>query len=92
MGERALRWPFARRETSLSDSVQDHLRRYFEAHEGELPGAGLHSRVIREVEKPLIELTLEATGGNQLKAARVLGINRNTLRKKIQELGVSLSS
>jgi two-component system nitrogen regulation response regulator GlnG len=44
------------------------------------------------VEKPLIEMTLEATEGNQLKAAYVLGINRNTLRKKITELGIKISN
>ena len=45
-------------------------------------------RVIREVERPLITLTLQATRGNQIKAAEVLGVNRNTLRKKIKELGI----
>ena len=44
--------------------------------------------VIAEVEKPLLEVVLKRTGGNQLRAARILGINRNTLRKKIRELDI----
>jgi len=51
----------------------------------------LHTRVLAMVEKPLFEAVLENTGGNQLKAADILGINRNTLRKKITDYGISLS-
>ena len=58
------------------------------AHERDLPASGLHGRVVREVERPLIELSLAATGGNQIKAAKMLGLNRNTLRKKIRELDI----
>src|SRR6202789_4033478 len=50
----------------------------------------LYDRVLEDVERPLIQLTLAATRGNQVRAAEVLGLNRNTLRKKIQELGVSM--
>jgi two-component system nitrogen regulation response regulator GlnG len=46
--------------------------------------------VLEEVERPLIQLTLAATGGNQVRAADILGLNRNTLRKKIQDLGVEM--
>ncbi len=53
-----------------------------------LPAEGLYDRVISEIEAPLIGLTLDATKGNQIKAAAILGINRNTLRKKIQTLGL----
>lgn len=53
-----------------------------------LPSAGLYDRVLAEVERPLISQALSATRGNQIKAAAVLGINRNTLRKKIQTLGI----
>jgi two-component system nitrogen regulation response regulator GlnG len=56
-----------------------------------LPAPGLFDRIMREVEKPLISLTLEATRGNQIRAAEVLGLNRNTLRKKIQDLGVDMA-
>ena len=55
-----------------------------------LPPSGLYDRVLKVVEKPLIERTLIATKGNQIKAAKVLGINRNTLRKKIRELDIRI--
>lgn len=74
----------------LSHSVEKHLKSYFEAHNRSLPAAGLYDRVLREVERPLIALTLEATNGNQIKAADVLGVNRNTLRKKIRELDIPI--
>ena len=74
----------------LSATIEGHLRQYFEAHSGELPATGLYDRVLREIERPLIALTLKATRSNQLKAARVLGINRNTLRKKIKALDISI--
>lgn len=72
----------------LSQSVEDQLETYFQAHDGRLPAAGLYDRIIREVERPLITLTLQATRGNQVKAADVLGLNRNTLRKKIRDLDI----
>ena len=78
-------------EDSLGQSVEKQLNHYFAAHEGSLPARGLYRRVMREVERPLIERTLEATGGNQLRAAAVLGLNRNTLRKKIRELDIALT-
>jgi two-component system nitrogen regulation response regulator GlnG len=53
-----------------------------------LPAPGLYDRVLAEVERPLIQQALTATKGNQIRAAAVLGINRNTLRKKIQTLGI----
>lgn len=75
---------------SLGNAVEQHLERYFRAHGGALPSAGLYDRVLREVEKPLIELCLSATGGNQIKAAELLGLNRNTLRKKIRTLDIQV--
>ena len=75
---------------SLGDSVERHLRDYFAAHKNELPASGLYDRVLREVERPLIELSLSATRGNQLKAAKLLGLNRNTLRKKIKDLDIEV--
>ena len=55
-----------------------------------LPGPGLHARLVRQVERPLISKVLVATRGNQLKAAALLGLNRNTLRKKIRELDIEV--
>ena len=75
-------------EKGLSKTVEQHLATYFSAHAGGLPAAGLYQRVLREVERPLITLTLQATKGNQIRAAEVLGLNRNTLRKKIRELNI----
>jgi len=74
----------------LGETIERLLRSYFDAHDDQLPAAGLYDRVVREVERPLIELTLAATQGNQIKAARLLGLNRNTLRKKIRELDVKV--
>jgi two-component system nitrogen regulation response regulator GlnG len=75
----------------LGGAAERHLRDYFAGHKGGLPPAGLYDRVLREVEKPLILLTLGATRGNQLKAAQLLGLNRNTLRKKIRELDLDVA-
>jgi two-component system nitrogen regulation response regulator GlnG len=75
----------------LSASVGKHLRRYFDLHGGVLPPPGLYARILREVEMPLIEIALEATGGNQAKCAELLGINRNTLRKKITDLDIRVT-
>ncbi|MEO9862621.1 helix-turn-helix domain-containing protein, partial [Yoonia sp.] len=75
----------------LSGSVAKHLRRYFDLHGGELPAPGLYNRILREVEGPLIEIALDATAGNQAKCADLLGINRNTLRKKITDLDIRVT-
>jgi two-component system nitrogen regulation response regulator GlnG len=75
----------------LSDSVARHLRRYFDLHGNVLPPPGLHGRILREVEKPLIDIALEVSGGNQAKCADLLGINRNTLRKKMNDLDISVT-
>ena len=73
---------------SIEVFLQNQLRSYFAAHGGELPAPGLYDRLLARLEKPLIIQTLRATGGNQIKAAEVLGLNRNTLRKKMRELNI----
>ena len=75
---------------SLSLSVEEHLKKFFKFHKGKLPSSGLYSRVINEVERPLISICLTATKGNQIKASKLLGLNRNTLRKKIKELKIKV--
>ena len=75
-------------EDTLSDAVDRHLQALFAVHGDRLPPDGIYDRVISEVERPLISLALGATHGNQLRAARLLGLNRNTLRKKIKDLDV----
>ncbi len=72
-------------DQSLSDLVTPYFRRYFQNHQPSLPAPGVYERIIGIVEKSLIDITLEATRGNQIRAAQILGINRNTLRKKIQD-------
>lgn len=75
---------------SLCKIVEIYLQEYFAAHHDQLPESGLYNRIMSEIERVLIQQTLNSVGGNQVKASGILGINRNTLRKKIQELGVEL--
>ena len=78
---------------STMDSLASGLDRYvvdlFRDFGDSLPSAGLYHRVLRDLEAPLIAATLSATRGNQLKAAEILGLNRNTLRKKIRDLDLA---
>ena len=76
---------------SLSAAVEQHLRRSFDLQGGGLPPAGLYERILHQVERPLLEIALDATGGNQAKCAALLGINRNTLRKKLTILGIEVT-
>ena len=75
----------------LSDSVEQHLQRYFDLHGDDLPPPGLYDRVLHEIERPLIQIALDACGGNQLRCAEMLGINRNTLRKKVNDLNIEVT-
>ena len=75
----------------LSASIARHLRRYFDLHGGNLPPPGLYDRILAEMEAPLIEIALDATAGNQARCADLLGINRNTLRKKITDLDIQVT-
>jgi len=77
-------------QETLSEAMERHLTKFFENHGDELPAPGIYDRILHEVERPLIELSLAATFGNQIKAADLLGINRNTLRKKIKELDIEV--
>ncbi len=77
-------------EDSLGGSVERHLSAYFSGFGEALPPPGLYHRILREVEYPLISAALAATRGNQIKAAELLGVNRNTLRKKIRDLDVQV--
>ncbi|MFT5639580.1 MAG: two-component system nitrogen regulation response regulator GlnG [Paracoccaceae bacterium] len=75
----------------LADSINVHITRYFELHGDVLPPAGLYARILKEMETPLLEIALEYTRGNQAKCADLLGINRNTLRKKVTELDINVT-
>ncbi len=75
----------------LAHAIEAHLRRYFDLHGDSLPPDGLYDRILKEMELPLIALSLSATRGNQVRTAELLGINRNTLRKKIKDLDIRVT-
>lgn len=75
---------------SIAQAVEHNMNAYFGSFGDGLPPEGIYHRVLEEVEKPLLLACLTATRGNQIKAAELLGLNRNTLRKKIKELGVDV--
>jgi two-component system nitrogen regulation response regulator GlnG len=77
-------------DLSLSEMVERYLAHYFAGFGNELPPPGLHERVIREVEAPLISAALAATRGNQIRAAELLGLNRNTLRSRVKSLNIQI--
>lgn len=78
-------------DESLSLAVQQHLSHYFAGFGEGLPPDGLHHRLIEAIERPLLVATMTAVRGNQIRAAKLLGINRNTLRKKLSELSIDPS-
>jgi Fis family transcriptional regulator len=78
-----------RHSNEISDCVRKSLDRYFRDLDGEKPRS-VYDMVIRNVERPLLEMVLDQAEGNQTVAAEMLGINRNTLRKKIQLLKIKL--
>ena len=79
-----------RSEEGLSAAVERHLAAYFASFGDDLPPPGLYHRMLREIEHPLLSVTLAATRGNQIRAADLLGVNRNTLRKKIRDLEIQV--
>jgi two-component system nitrogen regulation response regulator GlnG len=80
----------AKTDDGLSAAIERHLASYFASFGAELPPPGLYHRVLREIEHPLLSVTLAATRGNQIRAADLLGVNRNTLRKKIRDLDIQV--
>ena len=78
------------KDDSLSVSVERHLGHLFKSYGEGLPPPGLYHRILREIEYPLLSAALAATRGNQIKAAELLGLNRNTLRKKVRDLDIRL--
>ncbi len=75
------------RQNELADSVKRSLERYFKDMDGEKP-TSIYDMVLKNVEKPMIEMVLAQAKGNQTLAAQMLGINRNTLRKKMKQLRI----
>ena len=80
----------AKSDDGLSSAIERHLSSYFASFGTELPPPGLYHRILREIEHPLLSVTLAATRGNQIRAADLLGVNRNTLRKKIRDLEIQV--
>ena len=78
------------KDDSLAISVERHLAELFKSYGDGLPPPGLYHRILREIEYPLLSAALAATRGNQIKAAELLGLNRNTLRKKVRDLDIRL--
>jgi Fis family transcriptional regulator, factor for inversion stimulation protein len=76
-------------ENDMARHVRRSLKEYFRDLDGEDPCCEMYDMVMNCVEKPLLEMVLEQVGGNQTRAAEMLGINRNTLRKKMQQHGIS---
>jgi Fis family transcriptional regulator len=75
------------RSNELGEAVKRALERYFKDMDGETPHA-IYDMVLKNIERPMIELVLARAEGNQTVAAAMLGINRNTLRKKMQQLRI----
>ena len=74
----------------MSAAVETHVAQVLRDYAPKLPPAGLYQRVIDKVEAPLIAMVLNACGGNQIKASELLGLNRNTLRKKIKTHSIEI--
>ena len=83
----AARAEAAERENELSSTVRKMMKQYFKDLDGEKP-SGIYNMVVNCVEKPLLEVVMYHAQGNQTRAAELLGINRNTLRKKLQQHGI----
>ena len=79
-----------RQNNEIAECVRRALDKYFKDLDGEKPRS-VYDMVIRNVERPLLEVVLDQAEGNQTIAAEMLGINRNTLRKKMQSLKIKLS-
>ena len=77
-------------DENLSNAVERYLTKYFAGFDAGLPPPGLYHRILREIEGPLLSAALAATRGNQIRAADLLGVNRNTLRKKIRDLDLQV--
>lgn len=76
----------------LGEVIERYINHYFDLHGDVLPPNGLHNVLLREMERPLIEVSLKRLKGNQVQVAKLLGLNRNTLRRKITDLNICLET
>ena len=83
-------WTSGKTPKDLSEMVERYLAGHFAGYGRELPPPGLYDRILQHVERPLLMAALAATRGNQIRAAALLGLNRNTLRKKIRDLDIQV--
>ena len=79
-------------QLGIKQVIERYIKNYFDIHGDILPPEGLYPRFMNEIERSLIEETLKRMKGNQVRVAKLLGINRNTLRRKIQDLNISLEN
>lgn len=77
---------------SFEDVLRSNLPKYLKKFKNMENGSGLHSMILSLVEKPLLKMALEETGGNQTEAAHILGLNRNTLRRKMTEYEIKVKN
>ena len=75
---------------NLGGAVEAYLSSHFSGFPNGMPPPGLYHRILKEIEVPLLTAALAATRGNQIRAADLLGLNRNTLRKKIRDLDIQV--
>ena len=75
------------KDNELSSTVRKVMRQYFKDLDGE-KASGIYDMVVLAVEKPMLEVVMTQAQGNQTRAAQLLGLNRNTLRKKLQQHGI----
>ena len=78
------------KQVSLDDFLRANLKKYIKGLNGLENGGGLHPMVICTVEKHLLEMVMDESGGNQSQAAHILGLNRNTLRRKLADYKIKV--
>ncbi len=77
-------------ELGLAGLIERQLTRYISADRQVLPSSGLHAHIMNEVERPLLRVVLALVEGNKVQAAQILGLNRNTLLKKLRQHGLDV--
>ena len=83
--------PFMKKNISLKQIVTEYLQKFFQDHNDELEKLNLHKCVLGEIEEVLINLSLKAANYNQSKAAKILGINRHTIKNKMKEFNIEVN-